>query len=296
VFLIAGLLAVHHAIRHPTPRAIGVFAVVSSIGAAFREVALISGMAFVLQTILRVDMKGRPSFLPIASWTDTYRSGLALLPALCGVVCLVLVHLVVWSTNSYSFAAAAFDWAYRKSLLTYIHAVFVTYGVLVIVPLFYWKDSFAFLMTYSFMGLFLAIIMVLAWIGGSDTERILYWAMPVVYVLIGRGIERDRAAFRSWFGLAIVAAQGISQRWFWTLPADPFRFATPSVVLLTIPSSRLQYLDLFSALGSHKIQALSLVEYLSVSAIVVLWLCRRGTPVSTHELPSHHSGVPDRRV
>lgn len=296
VFLLAGLLAAHQAIQRPTHNAIGLLTIASSIGAVFREVALITGIAFFIQSSLRVDVKGRPSFLPVASWTDASRRCMTLLPVLCGLVCLAAVHLSVRATNGYSFPAAAFDWAYRKSLLTYIHAVFITYGVLVILPLLCWKDSLAFLMTNSFMGLFLGVVMVLAWIGGSDTERILYWGMPVVYVLIGRAIERDRAAFRSWFAPVIVVAQCISQRWFWTLPADPFRFATPSVVLLTIPSSRLQYLDLFSALGAHKIQAISLVEYLGVSAIIVLWLRRRTQHVSTHALPSHHSGVPERWV
>ena len=60
----------------------------------------------------------------------------------------------------------------------------------------------------------------LAYVGGSDTERILGWAAPVVYVLIGRAIEAYWPVLRrhpvATAALAIV--QLLSARVFWPVP------------------------------------------------------------------------------
>ena len=90
------------------------------------------------------------------------------------------------------------------------------------------------------------MVLALSWIGGSDTEKFMFWAMPVIYLLIGLGIQSNPQVFQSRLLVLLLAASTIcSMRWFWVVPDYPNSFATPYPIL-SILSNHFQYLDLWS--------------------------------------------------
>ena len=124
------------------------------------------------------------------------------------------------------------------------------------------------------MSVFLAGMALLAWIGGSDTERFLYWATPIVFVLIGRAFEGHVEVFRAPALLALLAvSQAISQRIFWTTP--DFGPGPHLIPVLTSLSGEVAYKDLVSFHGERWIKAVSLAEYLALAMVLLLWLRHR---------------------
>ncbi len=202
-----------------------------------------------------------------------------------------MVRLVSTQDNPYSFFRIAAYWAYNKPLLTYIHAWFVGYGLILIVLLYKWRYVLRFLAEHQYLFIYIIGFSVMAWIGGSDTERILYWSMPAIYLLVGKTIEDNPEILGSRLFLGVLfGTQILSQRVFWSLPDYPNSYTTPFPIL-TILSNQFQYLDLYSYHGNGGIQAISLAEYLAAAFVLLLILNTRKIKRSfqmdppTHEEP-----------
>jgi hypothetical protein len=101
----------------------------------------------------------------------------------------------------------------------YVHGLFIAFGPALVLPLYFWRTAADWLKSQPGLAWTLAIFLVLGWVGGSDTERIVYWAMPIVYALLGVILEKH-ALPRSF--LAVLAVlQLLSHRVFQTLPDFP---------------------------------------------------------------------------
>ncbi|MBB6050008.1 hypothetical protein [Armatimonas rosea] len=195
--------------------------------------------------------------------------GRAWLPLLAGGLGIVATHLLAHQSDSYSFARTVGQWAYNKPLPVYLHGLFIAFGPALVLPIFFWRTAGAWLKGQPVLAWTLGIFLVLGWVGGSDTERIVYWAMPVVYALIGVILEKH--ALPRGFLIALVALQLLSHRIFWLLPDFPSTGSSP-LPLFTPPTSTCQYPDLWSYQAERRIQLVALVEYLLVALGLWLWL------------------------
>lgn len=252
--LLAGLIAIRRVEVSATAARIVLVGVVTVVGVVFREVALLIPLAL---------LATRPSRMAV--------SALGL-----GAIALIGIRLAVDPTGDYSFARAVASSAYSKPLVGYVHAWFIAYGPILVVPMVFWREAWAFLNANRGLLVFLAGIAGLAWLGGSDTERMAYWAMPAVYVVAGRILEtHPRITHAPSAGLALlVAAQLVSARVFWTLPDVPSATPTP-LPFLTVPADDFQFLDLYATHGDKTIQVVSMAGYLLVAAAGGWWLRRR---------------------
>lgn len=162
---------------------------------------------------------------------------------------------------------------------------FIAFGPLLAVVLFDWRATLAFLSRRLDLALMPLAFVVLSYIGGHDTERYLFWAMPIVYLLIAQSIERHRALVSAPVvaGLLLVG-QVLSQRVLWPVP-DPGAAVTPlsdSVGLasrLYAIANRVFVIDdfhwnLWSNFGSRPFHLVQLACYLALSAAIV-WLLQR---------------------
>jgi hypothetical protein len=105
-------------------------------------------------------------------------------------------------------------------------------------------------------------------------------ALPIVYILIGHAIADNPVVLRSRpLILLLCATQLIAQRMFWTIPDYPNDYRTPLPVL-TVLSSKFQYLDLFSFQSARPIAAVALIEYLLLMAVLLVWLNHRARRLS----------------
>jgi hypothetical protein len=273
VFLLLGLLGIHKFSNRLNSTAVTLLGSVSLVGAIFREVTLVVPIALLFSSNPLPRMGGDwRSCLDLLMPRINRRLFCSLVPLLFGLLGVFAVHVIASQTNHYSFIRTTINWAYNKPLLSYVHAYFVSYGPIIIIPIFYWRQTIDFLLDNQFMFVYLLCFMVLAWVGGSDTERLLFWGMPVVYLLIGMLIQ-EKMAILKYHGFVgcLLLSQFVSQRIFWNIPDYPNRYPTP-IPILTVLSSRFQYFDLWSYHGSHMIQTVSLLQYIFLSAFLIVWL------------------------
>ncbi len=246
VFLLAGLIGIHKAIQKPGWRTLSFLGLIALVGVLFREAMMVVPIALLFANNPIQYKRGL-----FSEWTSLQVSGLIkrpppgfLIPIVFAVSGFWGVRQVVIQINDYSFPETALYWAYEKPLLAYLHGWFITFGPLIFITLYNWRRISSYLKNHQFLLVYLTGFAVLAWIGGSDTERILYWALPVVYLLIGKSIEDHRALLTSPGLMAVlVGSQLISQRIFWPLPDLPNPFPS-SLPLLTVPGNKFPYMDL----------------------------------------------------
>ena len=163
---------------------------------------------------------------------------------------------------------------------------FIAFGPLLAVVLFDWRATLAFLSRRLDLALMPLAFVVLSYIGGHDTERYLFWAMPVVYLLIAQSLERHRALVSAPLvaGLLIVS-QALSQRVFWPVP-DPGTAVAPLADAVSMSAqlyaiaNRVFVIDdfhwnLWSNFGSRPFHLVQLAHYVAVSAAIVVLMQRR---------------------
>lgn len=251
--LLAGLIALRRATTNPTVGAATSVTAIATVGVLFREVVLLVPLAWLI---------ARPS----------RRAAVALG---LGVALFLGIRLVVEPTGHYSFLRAAASAGYGKSLLGFVHSWFIAYGPMLVIPMVFWREALTFLRAHRDLAAFLLGIAVLSWIGGTDTERIAFWGMPVVYVLVGRVLETHPRLLQPSLGLlGLSLAQLVSARVFWTLPDVPSATPTP-MPILTVPANDFQFLDLYTTHGDKTVLVLSLAGYAVVAILGGLWLHHR---------------------
>ncbi|MFA6223182.1 MAG: hypothetical protein WC647_12785 [Desulfomonilaceae bacterium] len=275
VMLLAGLIGIQQIQTSATVVRICLLGLVAFVGVIFRESAFMIPVAFLFCKdpiiLSRKTSSALPSFQNkpvIESIPPTF-----FLPLGFAILGLLTVHLIASQNNEYSYIRTAIMWAYNKPALTYLHAWFIAFGPIIVIPIYYWRGTIRFLAKNQFILVYLLQFAVLAWIGGTDTERILFWGVPIVYLLVGKSIE-DNAVLAKLipFGLTIlIVGQLISERVLWTIPDYPNEFSTPFPIL-TILSNNFQYLDLYSFHGSRAIHAISFIEYILLGVLIVWWL------------------------
>lgn len=271
--LLAGVILIGSLAERFSLRTLIACAVVTLLGTLVRETMALVGIA-----CLFVDN-------PVGRWTTRARSGRGLPLALKAAPLVVSLAVIVWThaivavdSTERSFAGAVLQYL-RKSPLSYALAWFTAFGPVLAIPLFDWRGARRDLIEHEWLAALLALCAGMAFIGGSDTERFVFWSLPVVYVLIGRTVERHRGVFaHARLAAALVVLQTISARVFWGIP-DP---ALDSVALAGQSWSarafgvldRLLVIDgfhwnLWSSFGSRPFKLARLALYLAVTGTLV---------------------------
>lgn len=282
VLVLVGLLMLQAMWHTAKPLQVAAFTALVAVGAFIRETMLMLPAAAMLL--------GNPIHVPLAVGEALRRMRWFLLvPIAAGVVVIAITHAVVVADTTRSFFAAALQWI-RKPPTSYLLAWFTAYGPVLALLAFDWRQVVADLRERQHLAGFFLLCAVLAYFGGSDTERFVFWAMPVVYLLLGRSFERHRQLFRSvMLATGLIAAQAISARIFWTIP-DPRLDAVPLGAnaglgerLYSI-ADRVLVIDnfhwnLWSSFGSQPFKLVRLSMYVAVTAALVWglhWRSRRG--------------------
>ena len=111
------------------------------------------------------------------------------LPLTLTLIALVCVRSITIKTNHYSYLSEIINWILTKNPSAYIHDLFICYGVIPYLLLFFWRIVLASLAARQFQFVFLSGVALLAYIGGLDMVRFFGWAAPVVLLLVGRIVE-----------------------------------------------------------------------------------------------------------
>lgn len=268
VFLLAGLIGIHKARTNPTLPLICGLSLITLVGVMFREIVILVSIALLFSTNPVIwDRNSVFSVRTVNKFPLMY-----FIPFLFGLLGIAGVHVLVEQTSTVWFIKSAVRWAYNKPLLTYVHAWFIAFGPILIIIVYHWREALAFLGKHQFQLILLIAIALLAYIGGSDTERFLFWSLPVIYVLIGKALENNTSLLKSSPLLIVIGlSQCISQRLFWTLPDFPNTFPH-SLPIFTSIGSKVPYLDLWSYHGNRLVQFISLSQYFLLGLVLLVWL------------------------
>ncbi|HEY3897668.1 MAG TPA: hypothetical protein VGM54_03595 [Chthoniobacter sp.] len=262
-FVIADLLLLRRYLVRPSAGCIAGLCVLAAVGAYFREATL-----FVPLCVLAAD---RPIVKEGGRWKFRLPPWRLYLPFACGFLAFLSIRLVAHQTNDYSFVQTVYRFLYDKPVLTYIHAWFLAFGPVLFIILFDWRNAVEFLAEEQWLALLLATGAGFGFLGGTDTERLQYWSMPGVYLLLGLAMERHWRILAWWPVTALFAAGQIcTSRILWTTPDYPTHFQHTFPVLQQF-GSNVQFLDLFSYFGYRPKETLSLAQFIVFGAIV-LWL------------------------
>lgn len=275
-FLVCVLLAlaVLHAMRtRPAAWHIAALVALTVVGTLIRETMLLLPISALLMTVgLKPDatrIKARSILLPIVATAAV----------------IAFTHAIVVADTTRSFVAAALQWI-RKPPSAYFLAWFTAYGPVLAVLVFDWKGVVRDLREQRHLLSFLGLCTMLAFFGGSDTERFVFWAMPVVYLLVGRAFERHLPVFRgAAVGAGLVIAQAISARVFWPIPdprveTNPLTAGASWLDRVYAVADRVIVIDhfhwnLWSSFGSAPFRLARLALYVAVTAALVFVMRRR---------------------
>lgn len=257
-----------------------------SLAAGFAYAGLIAAGTFVRETMLIVPAGTLAGAVANRSCTRAWRFTWAALAFAAGAAAFLIARSLVEPRPGYRFLDAIALHLGNKPIDSLLLVWFISFGPVVAIVAYDWRATWAFLKQRADLAALPLSCIVLAYIGGHDTERYLFWAMPVVYLLIAQSIERHRAVVAGAAVTAtLIAGQVLSQRVFWPVP-DPgnavaaMSETTDWAARLYAIANRVFVIDdfhwnLWSNFGSRPSHLVQLAFYLTVSAAIVLMMNRR---------------------
>ena len=245
-------------------------------------------LAVVLAPLLFAGAVTREAMLLMAVvFAAMSRSAASALPLLVSLAGLALTRVVASPSHAYDPMLEPMKMIATKAPDSWVLAWFFTFGPAgVALMAAHARDSWAFLRQRRDLLAWVAGCGALAFVGGSDTERILGWAAPVIYVLIGRALEASWPVLRRhpMATTALAAVQLLSARVFWPVPVgydDPQPLpAGLSVDTLRELADRFfvmhhNYANLWSYFGSRSLHRVNLALDVMLVVAVIAWLHRR---------------------
>jgi hypothetical protein len=261
-FLFAGLFLVFY--HKKTGKIRGILYYLTALafaGGFFREICLVPAFIYFADTFYKRNI------IP-ATYTRAYLSPL---PLFAGIAAVLIAKSLVLQTNSYSFITAAAGNLYGKPLFKFIHASFLAWGPILILPAFFRKSTKEFFRQNPMMLLLIGIFLLFGISGGFDTERILFWGAPAVFALAAFTFEENKKIAGDKFFLAIlIATQVISSRIFFLTPDYSEKFSKSIIFLTEIPGTN--FFNLFTSYGNEKTLLISFAAYLGVFILLYIFL------------------------
>jgi hypothetical protein len=257
LLLICGLYCIEQYKRSGNGLSYVVLIFMSTLGLAVRETVLVVPLTFAVAVLFSGKaLKARE----IVTGS---------LPILLAIFAMPVWRSLAVQTGNYHFIGAAINWARSKPLQTYVLGCFIAFGPAIALLILDARSSLKVLRSRRDLFFYLMAFVALAFIGGSDTERILLWGAPVVLVLLGQWFERNRFMTRArWLFGMIALFQLISERVFWTTP-DLGTDQPSSPLFLTSVSSNAYYFNLFSYHAPSSMSWILLTEYLVLAAFII---------------------------
>ncbi len=228
VFNLIGFILVFYLQRQPENLwLLWVFSVLTFIGVIFREMVIFLSLIYLIMHIHKmISSSAHGAIKAKIPWL--YPA----IPLISGMLAVALTRILVKPDSAYSLLAAMILWMYQKPFPSYVQSYFTTYGPLLAVFIPSAGAVKKYLISDKFNFYYLILICILAWGIGSDTDRFMYWAMPVWYVMFGVALEALWQIFhrRRALMVALLIVQCLAQRSF--LPYPDY---APEKVLYRIP-------------------------------------------------------------
>jgi hypothetical protein len=274
LLLLAALLVGDYVVSKPTFGVGVLYVLLIALGSLARETMLLAPLVGLVAAIVVWRRQG----VTPALWF------LAAMAA--GLLSYLAVQFGTSARGGFSFVEALLTALATKPLEALPLSWFIAFGPMLAIVAYDWRETREFLRARPDLATVLVACLVLGYIGGTDTERFVFWAMPVVYLLVARSIERHRALLTGpAVALVVVVGQLVSERVLWPVP-DPGRAVTPLAEVAGLPAriyavaNRVFVIDdfhwnLWSTFGSRPFHLAQLAFYLALSAVIIAMMRRR---------------------
>jgi hypothetical protein len=175
---------------------------------------------------------------------------------------LVKKFIVEIDLNEYSYLKNTIFWLFTKSPLEYFLGILIAFGPLILLLPFYYKQFRMVLWENQELFLLLIISIIFGFIGGTDTERILFMSgFPVIFLILGISLRSLFNSSQKWWLYVLLILQSIAFRFFWMLPDYNVLSGHTPVPFFGFMSNHVKYLYLYSHFSNYKITAILLSEY-----------------------------------
>ncbi len=166
--------------------------------------------------------------------------------------------------TNYSYLDSIVHWFYLKSLPQFLLGFFLAYGPIIsILP--FIKDNKTFLLKNQSLSFLLICGFGLSYIGGSDTERILYYlTFPIILVLIGISIKNLLLSNQKWYLILILILQTIAYRLFWLTPDFEYNNKIHILAFFNLIGNKFPHLFLYSQHGNIILNTILLIQYIFI--------------------------------
>ena len=279
VFLLGGLMLIDNSREDAPERISPLLTLICVLGTLCRETMILIPLTFIVaHNPFTAGPRGwnwRRDLPPVGA------------PLVSSLLALAFAHVVVAPKSPYSATEAVLRMSRQKPVFTWALAWFITFGPGVVAVICAdGKGALQFLKHRPHLAFYLSACGLLGFFGGTDTERVLFWALPVVYVLAARAAEQRWTILKSGLLLTVLGlAQGVSERVLWSIPdvlTSPTAFRDagslrPSVFAALNRTIVMDdyYWNLWSFFGSRRWHALLLAYDVLFVVAIVAWTRRR---------------------
>lgn len=186
--------------------------------------------------------------------------------------------LITFAINDFEFfkdsdnssTVNAVKWLYMKGIGQYVHSIFNVVGLFIVFPIAFKKQIKDLDSKYKVLFIFAVLILFLAIIGGSDTERFIAWGLPIYSIIIAKLII-DNKMYKSNTFYFIVVVSILTFRLFWLTPNKMYD-GNNFLPVFTFIANDFNFADLFAMHGEKKFTSVALMQYLIVSAITLFFI------------------------
>lgn len=193
-----------------------------------------------------------------------------ILPLLSGFLGIILIKNIVVRPNDHFFLEVAVAWFMTKTIPDYLVAVFIAYSPAVFLIIYFWREFLNFLKSNQTFLIYLLCVLIVSFIGGSATYRLLKWGSPLILVCIGIILEKNINFFleNKMFSAVLILSIIVSQRFLIPIPDYPGGVKT-YFVFLTPLIKNADILDLIG-MGNKYVKFLILISHIAVFAVLRL--------------------------
>lgn len=241
----------------------------SIIGVAFREIVLIAPLSLLIERCYWQHNADSTNHKPGIVWLMASVIG--------GLWVIIATHSTVTAIGNYTFLSHALYSIHRQ--LTnpdiFIVAACAIYGPVLLILLLSPRQSIHIIAQYPYLVCYTILIMLLVILGGTHTDRFVFWAFLPISLILGLLIENYRINSRNYLAMLFWAVLTITQlfafRTFQTLPnldIDPLKntdhSTTTGIVLLTHYGAETNIAQLYSAYMGVELRRTVLYQYIGL--------------------------------
>jgi hypothetical protein len=273
LFCFAGLNCLAWYERRPGVLPALAVTVIGAIGVLFRELVLLVPLAFLFARNPSVGHQLERPYLRVKNLPRLEQW----LPFIAACAVLAVASSFVAATDPEFSPANHFEErAFSRRLISYLLGWMVAFGPILFLIAFDWRSVVPFFRQHMVLLVYTLGAAATGWVASLESERhALYWASPVILVLLGRTIQRYEGWFHSPAVLrTLVVLQAGVHRAFLTTPHPYNDPAPPPFMLLTPMGEHAHYLQLFPDYLPARLAWIQFAEHFLVGAALVAWLSR----------------------